>query len=273
MGRSSPRSQRSRSNFDIREVSYNKTEMQIPREGATMNNTEHTGGLSARVIEMLEAPIDPDLVRRNDFNPRKPDFEYIDRETVIRSANRILGHDGWSYRIVGEVAFTETPPALRDGRKVRRGFYTAIVSLSVRGVGTRDGVGCWEIAADTPGAHDTAAAASVTRALKRAFSTFGPQFGLDLRSGSGRRVGGSMSPARREDGRRPSRRPGKVGVARVVKEWADSRGGMTVPAVCGLMGIDALGDREVGMFMSEMGMDGPEQIPDELDRLVAASVA
>ena len=266
---SSPRSQRIRSNFDIREVAYNKTEMQIPREGATMNNTEHAGGLSARVIKMLEGPIDPDLVRRNDFNPAKPDFEYIDRETVIRSANRIFSHDGWSYRIVGEVAFTETPPALRDGRKVRRGFYTAIVSLSVRGVGTRDGVGCWEIAADTPGAHDTAAAASVTRALKRTFSTFGPQFGLDLRSGSGR----SMSPARRENGRKPSRRPGKVGGARVVKEWADSRGGITVPAMCGLMGIDALGDREVGMFMSEMGMNGPEQIPDELDRLVAANVA
>lgn len=234
-----------------------------------MNNTEHAGGLSARVIEMLEAPIDPDLVRHNDFNPKKPDFEYIDRETVIRSANRIFGHDGWSYRIVGDVAFTETPPVLRDGREVRQGFYTAIVSLTVERVGTRDGVGCWEIAADTPGAHDTAAAASVTRALKRAFSTFGPQFGLDLRSGSAR----SMSPAPTENGRRPSLRPGKVGGARVVKEWADSRGGMTVPAVCGLMGIDSLGDREVGMFMSEMGMNGPEQIPAELDRLVAASVA
>lgn len=269
MERSSPRSQRSRNDFAIRETTYNETEMQILEEGATMNHTEHAGGLSARVIEMLEAPIDPDLVRHNDFNPRKPDFEYIDRETVIRSANRIFGHDGWSYRIVGDVAFTETPPVLRDGREVRQGFYTAIVSLSVMGVGTRDGVGCWEIAADTPGAHDTAAAASVTRALKRAFSTFGPQFGLDLRSGSGR----SMSPAPTENGRRPSLRPGKVGGARVVKEWADSHGGMTVPAVCGLMGIDALGDREVGMFMSEMGMVGPEQIPDELDRLVAASVA
>ena len=238
-----------------------------------MNHTEHAGGLSARVIEMLEAPINPDLVRRNDFNPKKPDFEYIDRETVIRNANIIFGHAGWSYRIVGGVAFTETPPALRDGREVRRGFYKAIVSLSVKGIGTRDGVGCWEIATDTPGAHDTAAAASVTRALKRAFSTFGPQFGLDLRSGSGGSVGKSKGSADGENGRRPPLRSGKIGGARVVKRWADSRGGMTVPAVCSLMGIDTLGDREVGRFMSEMGMDVPEQIPDELDRLVAANVA
>ena len=37
------------------------------------------------------------------------------------------------------------------------------------------------------------------------------------------------------------------------KEWVDSRNGMTIPSVCSLMGINALGDREVGQFMSEKG--------------------
>ena len=43
---------------------------------------------------MLEAPIDPSVVQYNDFNPKKPDFEYLDRDTVISAANRIFGYDG-----------------------------------------------------------------------------------------------------------------------------------------------------------------------------------
>ena len=58
----------------------------------------------------------------------------------------------------------------------------------------------------------------------------------------------------------------------MVKEWVDSRNGMTIPSVCRLMGINALGDREVGQFMSEKGIDQPEQILAELDRLGSAKV-
>ena len=221
---------------------------------------------------MLEEAIAPDLVHYNDFNPKKPDFEYIDRETVINNANRIFGYDGWAYRIVGDVAFTETPPRRKNGQQIRQGFYKAIVSLSVKNVGTRDGVGTWEIANDAPSYHDTAAAAAVTRALKRAFSTFGQQFGLELRSKSGRRSGTNVRPAHNASRPRSAQYPRKAGGARVVKEWVDSRNGMTIPSVCSLMGINALGDREVGQFMSEKGIDQPEQIPAELDRLGSAKV-
>ena len=141
-----------------------------------MADDDQISRLSAQTIEMLEAPIDPDLVQFNDFNPKKPDFEYLDRDTVISAANRIFGYDGWEYRIVGDVAFTETAPSVdRDGKPIRQGFYKSIVSVYIKGVGTRDGVGAWRISVDTPDSHDTAAAGAVTRALKRAFMTFGQQ--------------------------------------------------------------------------------------------------
>ena len=220
---------------------------------------------------MLEAPIDPDLVQYNDFNPRKPDFEYLDRETIINNANRIFGYDGWGYRIVGDIPFIETDPRTdRDGKEIRQGFYKAIVSVSVKNVGTRDGVGAWRITVNSPDSHDTAAAGAVTRALKRAFLTFGQQFGLELRSQSGRRSKGhrSHSGSAQSDAH-GSRR---VGGARVVKKWADSRGDMTIPAVCSLMGINALGDREVTQFMADNGIAEPDQIHAELDRLSSAWV-
>ena len=236
-----------------------------------METSGHSDGLSPRALDMLEEPIDPDLVRHNDFNAKKPDFEYIDREAAISNANRIFGYDGWSYRIVGDVNFTETPSRKRDGQEVRQGFYKAIISLSVRGVGARDGVGTWEIASDMPSSHDTAAAAAVTRALKRALSTFGPQFGLELRSESGRRSGARARPARSSAGRTtPTARVG--GAARSVKAWADSAG-VSVPVVCALMGISALSDSEVGEFMAGRGIERPERIPAALDRLRAAGAA
>ena len=59
-----------------------------------MADDDQISRLSAQTIEMLEAPIDPSVVQYNDFNPKKPDFEYLDRDTVISAANRIFGYDG-----------------------------------------------------------------------------------------------------------------------------------------------------------------------------------
>ncbi len=231
-------------------------------------DTEQTdiARLGDDIIKMLEEPIDPGVVQYNDFNAKKPDFEYIDREVVIKNANRIFGYDGWSYRIVGDVPFIETPSRKRDGQDIRQGFYKAIVSLHVDGVGPRDGVGTWEIASDMPSSHDTAAAAAVTRAFKRAFSTFGPQFGLELKSESGKRASGRGRSPRNADAAAPRR----MGAARVVKEWIDADESMTIPAACSLMGINALGDREVTQFMSSNGITEPEQIPAALNKLKAA---
>ena len=104
--------------------------------------------------------------------------------------------------------------------------------------------------------------------MTRALKTFGAQFGLELRSSAGTRSGGgSRSYSGRQQGE--EQLPRKVGGARVVKKWADAREGMTIPGVRSLMGISALGDREVGRFMSDKNIDDPEQVRVELDRLVS----
>lgn len=232
-----------------------------------MEDTQMMTGLSPEIMEMLNAPLDPSVIQVNDFNNKKPDFEYIDRDTVIAQANRIFGFDGWGYRVVGPVTFTRTPDVMRQNRttgkmeKVGQGFYMALVSVAVRGVGTRDHVGTWNIANENPDSHDTAAAGAVTKALKRALRTFGPQFGLELRSTTGGRSGHGT-------GARADATPIKKGGARIAKEWADARE-IKVPELCQLMNINSLGDREISQFMESRSLDDPEKLPDVLDQLAA----
>ena len=241
-----------------------------------MENMTDRSGLTEEVIEALGAPISPDLVKVNDFNRRQPDYEYVDRQTIIAQANKIFEFDGWSYRIVGDVRFTETPPREKKDNtgeieEIRQGFYMAVVSLNVRGVGSRDGVGTWNIADDSPKSHDTAAAGAVTKALKRAFATFGPQFGGELRSKSGRRgrtrpPGGSHVPG----GTSEVNVVRRIGGARTVKEWIDRNPDMTVPKACEIMGIASLSDRDVDGFMSRRGISDIDLLPGDLDKLPAA---
>ena len=236
-----------------------------------MEKMADSSGLTAEVIEALNAPISPDLVKFNDFNKRQPDYEYVDRQTIIAQANRIFEFDGWSYRIVGDVRFTETPPRKKNDQEIRQGFYMAVVSLNVRGVGSRDGVGTWNIADDSPKSHDTAAAGAVTKALKRAFATFGPQFGGELRSKSGKRgrtrpPGSSHSPG----GTSEINIVRRIGGARTVKEWIDRNPDMTVPKACEIMGIASLSDRDVDGFMSRRGISDTDLLPENLDELAAA---
>ena len=137
-----------------------------------MEHFEHRNGFDDITGAMPEALSDPELAHHIDFNLLEDEPENID--FVINNANRIFGHDGWSYWIKGEVPFRETSSTLRDGHHIKEGFYIAVVSLFVRGVGTRDGIGTCEIAADDPDSHDAAMYEAVNRALMFAFSTFGP---------------------------------------------------------------------------------------------------
>ena len=128
-------------------------------------------GLSAEVKARLDEPMDPGLVNYNDFNSRKPEFEYIKYETLVRQANKIFGYDGWGYEIVGGVDLHTS------GNKQ---YYKTMVRVTVIGAPSRMGVGSWPVASENPSSHDTAMAGAVTLALKRALRPFGPQFGLGL---------------------------------------------------------------------------------------------
>ena len=87
----------------------------------------------------------------------------------------MLGFDGWSYR-VDELHPTTTTLGII--------MYRATVTVEALGVRRTD-VGVGIVAPnrdgeDTPEAHETAIKGAATDALKRAFRSFGAQFGNDL---------------------------------------------------------------------------------------------
>ena len=127
------------------------------------------------VTKELTAPLSPDAIKP----PPKGKFgEYVDGLHCIREANRIFGHDGWSYRITRlEMVsrLTTAKPQVRVG-------YLATVEVTVDGV-VREGsaVGSGMVAPDSEAdAHESAIKEAETDAMKRALRTFGNTFGLAL---------------------------------------------------------------------------------------------
>ena len=127
------------------------------------------------VTKELTAPLSPDAIKAP---PKGKYGEYVDGLHVIREANRIFGHDGWSYRITRlEMVsrLTTTKPQVRVG-------YLATVEVTVDGV-VREGsaVGSGMVAPDSEAdAHESAIKEAETDAMKRALRTFGNTFGLAL---------------------------------------------------------------------------------------------
>tara|TARA_R110000850_G_scaffold125333_1_gene243482 strand:- start:465 stop:1124 length:660 start_codon:yes stop_codon:yes gene_type:complete len=127
------------------------------------------------VTKHLIAPLSPDAIKPP---PQGKFGEYVDGLHVIREANRIFGHDGWSYRITRlEIVsrLTTAKPQVRVG-------YLATVEVTVDGV-VREGsaVGSGMTAPDSEAdAHESAIKEAETDAMKRAMRTFGNTFGLAL---------------------------------------------------------------------------------------------
>lgn len=135
----------------------------------------------------LQKPLNPDAVKP----PPKGKFgEYVEALHVIREANRIFGHDGWSY----STDRLELTNSEKQGETNRIG-YLAIVTVDVGGVKRSDvghGQGFGKSLGD---AHDSAVKEAVTDALKRALRSFGNTFGLALyeKDKAAREVGYSAS--------------------------------------------------------------------------------
>ena len=121
----------------------------------------------------LEKPVDPKLVKTRKVQGR--DVSYLEGYVVIDQANRIFGFDGWSYDV-------RHVSALNFGGQVA---YEAIVTVQVGAVGRSDVGYCLAQAGQNqaqahPAQHEMAAKGAVTDALKRAFRSFGAQFGNSL---------------------------------------------------------------------------------------------
>jgi hypothetical protein len=134
-------------------------------------------GLSAKQLTALRRPLDSQVVRTREANGRE--LSYLEGWYVISEANRIFGFDGWSR----ETLDTKCVLA-RENRGTFLAVYIARVRITVHSGGTsviREGHGSGERRGDSPGeVHDIALKAAETDATKRALSTFGKPFGLEL---------------------------------------------------------------------------------------------
>ena len=113
-------------------------------------------------------------------------LSYIAGHHAIREANRIFGYDGWKLSVESfDVASKEEyeKPAYNSGDPpipMHRICVCAVVTIEALGVKRTD-VGYGEGSAKTlSAAHESAGKEAVTDAMKRAFRTFGDQFGNAL---------------------------------------------------------------------------------------------
>ena len=142
--------------------------------------TEHDllwDGLSPAVSQALGQPLDPDLVSQRKGRGGRV-FDYLEGHAVIDQANRIFGFGGWGYELVGDVTLRriETVDPQTGEVKVEQG-YSAPVRVTVAGALPRTDLGVHPVAEDNLDGHDTAMKGAVTDGLKRAFRSFGVQFG------------------------------------------------------------------------------------------------
>lgn len=138
-----------------------------------------------RITAELQKPLDPAAIKP----PPKGKFgEYVDGYHVITEANRIFGHDGWSYQIT---RLEQTSGQVYDltgnngPYQQYRCSYLCTVRVTAGGV-TREGaaVGMGNGKPEnTSDVIESAVKEAETDALKRALRSFGNTFGLALRWG------------------------------------------------------------------------------------------
>ena len=160
--------------------------------------TEHDllwDGLSPAVSQALGQPIDPELVSQRKGRGGRV-FDYLEGHAVIDQANRIFGFGGWGYDLVGDVTLRriETVDSQTGEVKVDQG-YSAPVRVTVAGALPRTDIGVHPVAEDNFDGHDTAMKGAVTDGLKRAFRSFGVQFGNGF-YGDQPQVGNQPQPQR-----------------------------------------------------------------------------
>ena len=152
-------------------------------------------GLSPAVTQALGQPLDPALVSQRKGRGGKS-FDYLEGHAVIDQANLIFGYGGWGYELAGDVTLRriETVDAQTGEVKVSLG-YSAPVRVTVAGALPRTDIGVHPVTEENFDGHDTAMKAAVTDGMKRAFRSFGVQFGNGF-YGDQPQVGNAPQPQR-----------------------------------------------------------------------------
>ena len=134
-------------------------------------------GLPPAVTQALTEPLNEELVSQRKGRKGRV-FDYLEGHVVIDQANEIFGYGGWGYELVGDVTLhqIETVDSETGEIGTARG-YSAPVRVTVAGALPRTDLGVHPVVEDNFDGHDTAMKAAVTDGMKRAFRSFGVQFG------------------------------------------------------------------------------------------------
>ena len=134
-------------------------------------------GFTEKQVQALRRCLNSRHVRTREANGRE--LSYIEGWYVISEANRIFGFDGWNRETVDSRCVLA-----RENRGSFVAVYVAKVRITVHAeaaIIVREGHGSAEGRGTSPGeVHDIALKAAETDATKRALSTFGKPFGLEL---------------------------------------------------------------------------------------------
>ena len=134
-------------------------------------------GLSPAVSQALGQPLDPALVSQRKGRGGRS-FDYLEGHAVIDQANLIFGYGGWGYELAGDVTLRQVETVdTKTGEVTTASAYSAPVRVTVAGALPRTDIGVHPVAEDTLDGHDTAIKGAVTDGMKRAFRSFGVQFG------------------------------------------------------------------------------------------------
>jgi len=166
------------------------------------------GGLTARQIAALSAPLDRANVRQREQGRSR--VSYLEGWQVIAEANRIFGFDGWERStLVSRCVAEHERPIGRDRKSGWGVTYIARVRITITAGNRtliREGSGAGHgIDSDLGLAHESALKEAETDATKRALMTFGNPFGLALYDKQQRQVSSSApaQPAPVPDGGKP----------------------------------------------------------------------
>jgi Rad52/22 family double-strand break repair protein len=137
-------------------------------------------GFTAKQVQALRRNLDHRHVRTREAHGRE--LSYVEGWYAISEANRIFGFDGWSRETIESKCVLA-----RENRGTFLAVYIARVRVTVQADGAtiiREGHGTGEGRGTSPGeVHDIALKAAETDATKRALTTFGKPFGLELYRG------------------------------------------------------------------------------------------
>ncbi len=180
-----------------------KPDVAIPAEhdpASSAGQVLYWDGLSPAVTQALGQPLDSARVSQRKGRGGKS-FDYLEGHAVIDQANRIFGYGGWGYELVGDVTLRPVDEVdSQTGEIKTASAYCAPVRVTVAGALPRTDIGVHPVTEDTVDGHDTAIKGAVTDGMKRAFRSFGVQFGNGFY--------GDQSPA--NDSAQPQRAPARA---------------------------------------------------------------